>query len=182
MTGQPTSRRRRDTRDRILDAALAVLRRDGVKRFSQPEVARAAGVSQSLLTHHFPKKANLVEAVADRFVDRVAEGLAGLTTKGPTSRERGLELLLEWITDPRHMRLFAGVVLEAETDASLRAALARNVERMHGLFAALLSYDPSDVECRLVLATLWGLGLERLIFRGRAGRVGAHAILGRRRT
>jgi AcrR family transcriptional regulator len=168
------------TRVQILDAALVVLRRDGVKKFSQPEVARAAGVRQSLLTHHFPRKTDLVKAVADRFVDKVAAGLADITAQGALARERGLELLLEWITDPHHMRLFAGVVLEAETDASLRAALARNVERMQGLFASLLGYDPADVECRLVLATLWGLGLEKLIFRARAPGVGARAILQRR--
>jgi AcrR family transcriptional regulator len=171
-----------DTRNHILDAALVVLRRDGVKKFSQPEVARAAGVSQSLLTHHFPKKADLVKAVADRFVDNVSAGLADVTAQGAPARQRGLELLLEWITDPHHMRLFAGVVLEAETDVGLRASLARNVERMHTLFAGLLGYESTDVECRLVLATLWGLGLEKLIFRAKAPSVDARAILGKRRS
>jgi AcrR family transcriptional regulator len=73
-------------RDRILDAAEACLRRDGIRRTTALGVAREAGVSRAWLYRHFPDKAALLSAAlirrdeafwvdAQHRVDRV-DGLA----------------------------------------------------------------------------------------------------------
>lgn len=47
------------TRDRILDAAAAIMRRDGLVRATTKEIAREAGCSEALLYKHFPDKRDI---------------------------------------------------------------------------------------------------------------------------
>ena len=53
------------TRQRILDAAIRIARKSGIKALTQPRVAAAAGVRQSHLTYYFPRKADLLAAVLE---------------------------------------------------------------------------------------------------------------------
>lgn len=51
------------TRDRIVDAAAAVMRQRGLARATTKEIAREAGLSEAALYKHFPGKAALLESV-----------------------------------------------------------------------------------------------------------------------
>ncbi|CAN5348482.1 TetR/AcrR family transcriptional regulator [soil metagenome] len=53
-------------RERILDAAEACLRRDGIRRTTAAGVAAEAGVSRAWLYRHFPDKATLLSAALIR--------------------------------------------------------------------------------------------------------------------
>lgn len=57
------------TRQRILDAALAVLRDVGHGQFSVQKVAREAGVYQGNITYYWPRRRDLVLALAVRIVE-----------------------------------------------------------------------------------------------------------------
>jgi AcrR family transcriptional regulator len=57
------------TRERILGAALVVLRDVGHGRFSVQKVAREAGVYQGNITYYWPRRRDLVLALAVRIVD-----------------------------------------------------------------------------------------------------------------
>ena len=62
-------RRARAERD-ILDAAWALMARDGVAAISVREVARSVGIRQQSLTYYFPTKHALLDALfADGFAD-----------------------------------------------------------------------------------------------------------------
>lgn len=50
-----------DKRERILEAVLAVLARDGISGVTMRAVAREAGVALGLATYHFEDKDSLVE-------------------------------------------------------------------------------------------------------------------------
>jgi AcrR family transcriptional regulator len=63
------------TREQILDAAEEVLRRHGPAKANVVDVARALNVSHGSVYRHFPSKAALREAVAERFLDRVCAPL-----------------------------------------------------------------------------------------------------------
>lgn len=75
------------TRERLLDAAEACLRRDGIRRTTMAGVAAEAGVSRALAYRHFPDKGALLgtalvrldESFWQRAEQRVAraDGLAG---------------------------------------------------------------------------------------------------------
>ena len=54
------------SRDRILDAAMAVFRRHGFRRSSIEQAAEAAGLSRQALYHHFKSKEALFRAVIER--------------------------------------------------------------------------------------------------------------------
>lgn len=54
------------TRERLLDAAEACLRRDGIRRTTVAGVAEEAGVSRAGLYKHFPDKATLLSAALIR--------------------------------------------------------------------------------------------------------------------
>lgn len=70
----PEAQSRRDTRQRILDAAWQRLAREGYAALSIREIARDAGVNFALIHYHFESKDKLVIAVLDetnrRLLDR----------------------------------------------------------------------------------------------------------------
>lgn len=73
------SERRRLPADRrraqILDAAVRVMARDGVERFSLEEVAREAGVAATLPRHYFKSRIGLLAAAVSELSPRVLEPL-----------------------------------------------------------------------------------------------------------
>src|SRR4051794_33085198 len=114
-----------ETRERILDAAFTVLFRDGVKKFTQPEAAKVAGMRQSHLTYYFPRKADLVTAVVARFL-RTAAGRFGSAgdQEGPAAVIAAVSRL---VTEPIHMRVFLALIVEADREPALREVLSRHI-------------------------------------------------------
>lgn len=64
-----------ETRRRILDAALEVLRDRGHAGFSIPGVAAAAGVFPGNVTYYFPTRAVLIAEVVGHVLERVRDDL-----------------------------------------------------------------------------------------------------------
>lgn len=73
MTDTPPSRttaRRKLVEREILDAAWTLMAREGVAAVSVREVARSVGLRQQSLTHYYPTKQELLDALfADGFAD-----------------------------------------------------------------------------------------------------------------
>lgn len=65
--------RTRETRGRILDAAVGVLRRKGYAQFRTADVAEAAGVSRGAQLHHFATKEKLVYATLEHVFQNVLD-------------------------------------------------------------------------------------------------------------
>jgi AcrR family transcriptional regulator len=63
--------RTRETRTRILDAAVEVLRKKGYAHFRTADVAKAAGVSRGAQLHHFKTKEKLVYATMEHVFHNV---------------------------------------------------------------------------------------------------------------
>ncbi|MFE1245250.1 TetR family transcriptional regulator [Fictibacillus sp. NPDC058756] len=76
------------TREQILDTTEQVLRRFGLEKTSVVDVARAIGVSHGTLYRHFPSKAALKEAVAERWLHEVSAPLAAIIQKDGSSLEK----------------------------------------------------------------------------------------------
>lgn len=66
MNADTESAASRPVRERLLDAAEACLRRDGIRRTTVAQVAEEAGVSRAWLYRHFPDKATLLSAALIR--------------------------------------------------------------------------------------------------------------------
>ncbi|PZA06626.1 MULTISPECIES: TetR/AcrR family transcriptional regulator [unclassified Meiothermus] len=65
-----------DARSRILEAAEAVIRREGGMALTLEAVAQAAGVSKGGLLYHFPSKEALVRALLEHHLDAFEQALA----------------------------------------------------------------------------------------------------------
>lgn len=76
------------TPERILDAAEEVLRRYGPTKATVVDVARFLKVSHGTLYRHFPSKAALRDAVAERWLHRVSQPLAAIVGTSGTATER----------------------------------------------------------------------------------------------
>lgn len=162
-------------RERILEAAMAGLQKDGIRGLSQVQVARRAKVRQSHLTYYFAKRQDLIEAIAERFFEGVAHGLEEVVTAGAAAGDVGplVQRLAAVIIDPRHMRMFLAMIVEADTDATVRAILVRLTARLQSLLAAGLGGSDAAERAANVIANLWGLGLYDFVLRPK--RPGARA-------
>jgi AcrR family transcriptional regulator len=80
----PTQARSRERVDRILDAAAQILIDDGYGAFKTNLIAKRAGVSIGSLYQFFPNRFAVLNALADRYRERIAETLvANLTADTP---------------------------------------------------------------------------------------------------
>jgi AcrR family transcriptional regulator len=114
------------TREQILEAAEDVLRRYGPAKTNVVDVARALNVSHGSVYRHFPSKAALREAVAERFLETTSAPLEDIdepkqwfTTLMATKRAKALE-------DPE---LFATYVALARESGD---AVQRHVDTLIG--------------------------------------------------
>ena len=124
------------TRDRILQAALAVFAEKGYHRAAVDDIVVASRTSKGAVYHHFPNKEALFLALVDEFAARLAESIAvaitgshGALGKVEAALRAGLE------TFARHRELARILLLES---VSLGTAYEAKRAEVHGRFAALI--------------------------------------------
>ncbi|MEW6044952.1 MAG: TetR/AcrR family transcriptional regulator [Bacillota bacterium] len=79
---------RESTRERILEAALAVAAEKGVARATTRSIAERAGVNEVTLFRHFGDKASLIRAAFDRHMQRLLPVAFTFPPPGATFDER----------------------------------------------------------------------------------------------
>jgi AcrR family transcriptional regulator len=171
------------TKDRLLDAAGAVVRRDGAQALTLDAVAAEAGVSKGGLLYHFKSKRELLDAMVERWLDEWQgqidrdKGEEGFLTgyvhathlggAGPAEREAEFGLIAALIAEPAVLEvvrerfdLWQHEVVAAADDP-VEATVARLAT--DGLwFADLLGFAPPRGELReQVLARLLELARPR---------------------
>lgn len=153
-------------RERILNAALAILSESGIQHLTQPEVAKRAGVRQSHLTYYFPTRDDLLEAGTERGVEHLAAGLGRLVAgETDVTRSRLIERLAVAISDRAHMRMFIAMIVEADGDPAVRRVMTRGTQQMETAVAEALGDLNNLARARVVLAAVWGLGLYQFLMR-----------------
>ncbi|MEX2659147.1 MAG: TetR/AcrR family transcriptional regulator [Acidimicrobiales bacterium] len=118
-----TSTERLERREALLDAAVAVIRRDGPGA-SMEAMATEAGITKPILYRHFGDRAGLVTAVAQRFAEALDTELdtALLSNKGPRDvLEQTIDAYLAFVE--RDPSLYRFVVRSATTGAAGADAL-----------------------------------------------------------
>jgi AcrR family transcriptional regulator len=126
-----------ETRERILVAADALLRRHGPAKTTVTDVARSLNMSHANIYRHFASKTDLQGAIVQRWLRAIAGPLATIAKADAPAAERVTDWLLALIEAKRHKvsadpELFAtyhglaesaGEVVEAHVTAT-RAQLA----------------------------------------------------------
>ena len=141
------------TPERILEAAEDVLRRFGPGKATVVDVARALGVSHGSVYRHFPSKAALRDAVAERWLARISDPLREVTAgdgPAPERLRRWLELLISSkrtraLEDPE---LFATYVQLVEAS---REVVIAHVEHLVGQLTRIIAdgFFRHGYECTL---------------------------------
>jgi TetR/AcrR family transcriptional repressor of nem operon len=164
-TAEPVTNKGRETRDRIVDTAAALVFERGVAGTTLDDVRAAAKVSKGQLYHYFADKDDIVHAVIDRSVELVIDAqprLASLTSWNAIGA---------WFADLVRLQAernavggcpigsLAGEL--AETDEYARAALAAGYDRWEAPIRAGLEQmraagklRPGADPSRLATATL----------------------------
>jgi AcrR family transcriptional regulator len=99
---------RANTRAKLLEAAGAVIRRDGAQSLTLDAVAAHAGVSKGGLLYHFASKRELLDALVARWLDEFQEDihaagpgfLAGYIRASDGAKAEEAGLLAALIADP----------------------------------------------------------------------------------
>jgi TetR/AcrR family transcriptional repressor of nem operon len=88
--GDASARRRRDpgTADRILDVAEVLVQERGFNGFSYAHVAAELGMTKAALHYHFRGKAELGEALIERYAARFADALEVIDERPGNAREK----------------------------------------------------------------------------------------------
>jgi AcrR family transcriptional regulator len=128
------------TAERILDVAEDVLRRYGPAKTTVVDVARALGVSHGSVYRHFPTKAALRDAVAERWLHRMSSPLGAVAVDDAPAIARvrhWLDLLIATkreraLDDPELFATYVGLAAEA------RDVVEAHVDDLVGQLAGII--------------------------------------------
>jgi len=174
-TSSPARRGRPSTgaRERILEAAIEVLKSDGYAGLTIAKVAARAGESKPLVAYHYGSKQGLVGAagrsIAQLITDSVLDAVDGATTVEAVVRgvDAGVERVLE--EDERVARLYFDLAAVSVVDPEIRQTIAEVNEQWRDVLVRLLT-EASDgltpararVLTVMVIAGMQGMTLERI--------------------
>jgi AcrR family transcriptional regulator len=153
---------RDDMSERIVGAALAVLRKDGWSALTQPRVARAAGLRQSHLTYYFPTRSALVAAVSREVAQRLLAGFDRVVG-GMALDPGGFGKSFAGLCSPEQTRLLLTLVLAADSEHAIRKifrALTKDVRAR--IAESLTRADIASDDEAVALIHALGIGLAVL--------------------
>lgn len=165
-------------REAIVAAALDVIQEEGLSGFTQPRVARRAGLRQSHLTYYFPTRADLLLAVADEAVRRRIEVLrTAVSAEDPAAR---VARLVDVLVDPGQTRILTALAQSADADPGVRRAFAALGAGIAPPGAALITSfgaEPTEASLALLQATSTGIAVLALATGGESYRDRAEQVL-----
>jgi AcrR family transcriptional regulator len=154
-----TTKKRDIVVGRIHAAAIDLLRREGVTALTQPRIAKAAGLRQSHITYYFPRRSDLIEAVAASVAERLEEGFAAALAGDPSR----LAERLAGISSPEQTRLLLALVLASDREKRIRALFRRATKAIRAQIAAALARQGIEAEATdVALFHALGVGLAVL--------------------
>jgi AcrR family transcriptional regulator len=170
------TRKGQETRQRIVDAAAALIFEQGVAHTTVEDVRAAADVSSSQLYHYFDDKPALVRAVVDHQADTI---VGGQQTFDLSSLD-GLRTWRDWVIEhQRELNCSGGCPIGslgselAETDPQARAqvsdgfrrweaAIQSGLREMHVRGRLTPDADPDTLALALLAALQGGLLLTQI--------------------
>ncbi|MFW6600082.1 TetR/AcrR family transcriptional regulator [Propionibacteriaceae bacterium Y2011] len=152
MTQQTLSRRRAETRERLIDAAIAVFARDGIDHARLEDISEEAGYTRGAFYSNFADKDDLITALLEREIERTTDiARQGISTALDEPGATDLATLVgralgvvarntpspDWLVAERSLRLYAlrsvGIArhlvrYESQRSAALTTLLEQAIE------------------------------------------------------
>lgn len=159
------------TRKRILDAGLDVIRTVGHGQFSVQKVARAAGVYQGNVTYYWPRRRDLVLALAVRIVEDYLRTFDERMTGFDPTRDDWAETLVCWMIEDAisedRVRLLPELWSMANADAEVAQEVSRAFDTVTDDILRRIGFTPGTpagavMRRALVLAGLAAQGLTAI--------------------
>ena len=160
------------TRERLLEATIAVLVSRGYRNASLPEICKKAGVSRGAQLHHFPMKEELVAAAVEHLFERRMKELRDRISRTDVLDLREAATIMWGVYIGPTYYAWLELVVAARTDEDLRTVLAKIDARLVAGAEAickefLLPHVDDKMEIaattRLILAIFDGLGTHRIV-------------------
>lgn len=124
-------------KDDILYSGSMLLREQGVSALTQPKIAKAANIKQSHLTYYFPKRANLMLAIAEftlySLMDNIEKKLQE-SPHGKTLAEGVAGILIDGLPP----RVLLGLIVAADDDPDIRKLLRKLIRKVRSSIQNLL--------------------------------------------
>jgi AcrR family transcriptional regulator len=167
--GRPAS----DAPDRILDAAYAILRRDGYAGMTTAKVAAASGQNKALIAYYYGSKQGLVTAVARRVSQALTDEVLGGLGR-PASSAELVQRLADGVwramdRDEGLQRVYFDLASQSVVDPAVGEIMREMKEGHRAVLRELLRELPDGPPAReldgivvYLIAGLEGLSLERL--------------------
>lgn len=137
------------TRERVLDAAVALLREIAdISDFTLDAVAKAAGVTRPTVYNQFGSRLALIEAMFDRIAD--LGGLVALRSAMElTDPEEAISQIVRifcsfWGSDPAVQRLNDTIMLDPEIERSVAARHERRRRLLTAIVERTVPDSPAD--------------------------------------
>jgi AcrR family transcriptional regulator len=151
------------TREKIVDAAMTVVREQGVGRLTLDEAAKVANVSKGGVLYHFKTKDDLVRAMVARLIDRCEEVSQHYYNLEPDGPYRWARTVVRTCFDPNGPAsdpvggaLMAAMAINPDLMVPFRTVYDRWIER--------LKSDSPDFERGAIIAmAMDGMCFERML-------------------
>jgi len=156
-----TNRSGAATRVRILDAAAAVLAADGAAGFTLQSVAQKAGIHYGNLTHHYPTRDVLIDAMFAHLVEHYRRSFREMTERAQASGA-SVRNIVTWLLDDAVTDGTAGVFLQLWAMAAHLPRIAEGMAQLYDqavdAFMEAFEIDPRAASARRLRDSLFLLG------------------------
>lgn len=149
------------TRARILDAAAAVLAAGGASGFALQAVAEKAGIHYGNLTHHYPTRDSLIDAMFEHLAEAYRDRFRQMTAKAQAG-DASVREIVTWLLDDSLSDGTAPVFIQLWSMAAHLPPIANGMAQLYDhavdAFIEAFDIDPRAQSARRLRDALYLLG------------------------
>lgn len=151
------------TREKIVDAAMAIVREQGVAKLTLDEAAKVAGISKGGVLYHFKTKDDLIRGMVQRMIDACDALHHEYYRQEPEGPYRWARTVVRTAFDPNGPAsdpvggaLLAAITINPDLMAPIHAKYAEWIERVQ-------SDSPDLARASLICMAMDGYVFERML-------------------
>ncbi|HTH17548.1 MAG TPA: TetR/AcrR family transcriptional regulator, partial [Magnetospirillum sp.] len=150
-------------REKIIDAAMSIVREQGVAKLTLDEAARCAGVSKGGVLYHFKTKDDLIRGMVERLINQCEALHLAYYEKEPEGPYRWARAVVRTGFDPNGPAsdklagaLLASVAVNPELVGPLQVSYERWIERIN-------ADSPNPMLAGMLCMAMDGYNFERIL-------------------